>query len=66
MVVIGAIFRCDCLAQRKIKMLQEWKHIVDTQGFPPYWTTPNRLSFWEEIKVKKQIDALVHYLEDGT
>ncbi len=47
-------------------MLQEWKHIVDTQGFPPYWTTPNRLSFWEEIKVKKQIDALVHYLEDGT
>jgi hypothetical protein len=32
---------------------------VDTQGFPPYRTTPNRLSLWEEVEVKKQIDALV-------
>jgi hypothetical protein len=65
-VVIGTIFRCDCLAQRKIKMLQDWERIVDTQGFPPSWTTPNRMSFWEEKKAKKQIDALVHYLEDET
>ncbi len=66
MVVIGAIFRCDCLAQRKIKMLQNWEHVVDTQGFPPYRATLNRMSFWEETKVKKQIDVLVHYLEDET
>ncbi len=47
-------------------MLQDWERIVDTQGFPPSWTTPNRMSFWEEKKAKKQIDALVHYLEDET
>ncbi len=28
------------------------EHYVDTQGFPPCCTTPNRLSFWEEAKVK--------------
>ncbi len=47
-------------------MLQNWEHVVDTQGFPPYRATLNRMSFWEETKVKKQIDVLVHYLEDET
>jgi hypothetical protein len=47
-------------------MLQDWEHIVDTQGFPPCWTTPNKMSLWEETKAKKQIDALVHYLGDET
>jgi hypothetical protein len=32
---------------------------VDTQGFPPCKITPSRVSFWEEIKVKKQIGVLV-------
>ncbi len=32
--------------------LKYGKH-VDTQGFPPCKTTPSRLSFWEEVKVKK-------------
>jgi hypothetical protein len=32
---------------------------MDTHGFPPCRTIPNRLSFWEEAKVKKQIDALI-------
>jgi hypothetical protein len=35
------------------------EYIVHTQGFPPYRTTFSRLSFWEEVEVKKQIDALV-------
>jgi len=32
---------------------------VDTQAFLPCRTTPSKLSFWEEVEVKKQIDALV-------
>lgn len=36
-------------------MLQDWEHIVDTQGFPPCWTTPNRMSFWEETKAKNKL-----------
>jgi len=35
------------------------EHVVDTQGFPPYRTSPGRLSYWEEAEVKRQIDALV-------
>ncbi len=35
------------------------EHIVDTQGFPPYRTTPSKLSFWEEVEVKIYIGALV-------
>jgi hypothetical protein len=27
------------------------EHIVDTHGFPPCRTSPNRLSFWDETKV---------------
>jgi hypothetical protein len=34
-------------------------HSIDTQGFPPCKASPGRLSYWEEAKVKKQIDALV-------
>jgi hypothetical protein len=30
-------------------------HCIDTQGFPPYRTAPNKLSFWEEAKVNQQI-----------
>ncbi len=33
--------------------------MVDTQRFPPCRTTPIRLSFWEETKVKKKIDMLI-------
>jgi hypothetical protein len=35
------------------------EHNIDTQGFPPCNMTPGRLSFWEEAKVKRQIDELV-------
>ncbi len=35
------------------------EHFVDTQGFPPYRASPGRLSYWEEAKVKRQIDILV-------
>jgi hypothetical protein len=35
------------------------EHFVDTQGFPPCKASPGRLSYWEEAKVKRQIDVLV-------
>jgi len=35
------------------------EHVVDTQGFPPCRASLGRLSYWEEAKVKRQIDALV-------
>ncbi len=35
------------------------EHIVDTQGFPPCHITLSRLSFWEEVEVKRQIDVLM-------
>jgi hypothetical protein len=35
------------------------EHSIDTQGFPPCRSTPSKLSFWEEAKVKQQIDALI-------
>jgi hypothetical protein len=35
------------------------EHSIDTQGFPPCKASPGRLSYWEETKVKRQIDALV-------
>ncbi len=35
------------------------EHFVDAQGFPPYRASPNRLSYWGEAKVKRQIDVLV-------
>jgi hypothetical protein len=35
------------------------ERVVDNQGFLPCKTMPRRLSFWEEAKVKKQIDALM-------
>jgi hypothetical protein len=35
------------------------EHNIDTQRFPPCNMSPGRLSFWEEIEVKRQIDALV-------
>jgi hypothetical protein len=31
------------------------EHSIDTQGYPQ----PGRLSYWEEVEVKRQIDALV-------
>jgi hypothetical protein len=33
--------------------------VVDIQRFPPCRTTPNKLSFWEEVEVKKKIDILI-------
>jgi len=33
---------------------------VDTQGFPPCKASPSRLSYWEEVEVKRQIDVLVN------
>ncbi len=27
------------------------EHEIDTQGLPPYHTSLNRLSFWEEVEV---------------
>jgi hypothetical protein len=35
------------------------KHSIDTQGFPPCKVAPGRLSYWEEAKVKRQINVLV-------
>ncbi len=35
------------------------EHFVDTQGFPPCKVSLGRLSYWEEAKVKRQIDVLV-------
>lgn len=32
---------------------------MDTQGFLSCRTIPSKLSLWEEVEVKKQIDALV-------
>ncbi len=35
------------------------EHVIDTQSFPPCHTTPWRLSYWEEVEVNKQIQALI-------
>jgi len=35
------------------------EHYVDTQGFSPCKVSPGRLSYWEEVEVKRQIDVLV-------
>jgi hypothetical protein len=35
------------------------EHSINTQGFVPCRTTPGPLSYWEEAKVKRQIDVLV-------
>jgi hypothetical protein len=35
------------------------EHSIDTQGLPPCWMTPKRLSYWEEGEVNMQIHALV-------
>jgi hypothetical protein len=35
------------------------ENFVDTQGFPPCKAAPGRLSYWEEVEVKRQIDVLV-------
>jgi hypothetical protein len=35
------------------------EHIIDTQGYPPCWVTPGRLSYWEEAEVNRQINVLV-------
>jgi hypothetical protein len=36
------------------------EHTIDTQGLPPCHMTPGRLSFWEEVEVNRQIQALVN------
>ncbi len=35
------------------------EHSIDTQGFPPCRVAPIRLSYWEEVEVKRQINVLV-------
>ncbi len=35
------------------------EHSIDTQGLPPYHMTLGRLSYWKEVKVNQQIQALV-------
>jgi hypothetical protein len=35
------------------------EHFVNSQGFPPCKASPGRLSYWEEAKVKRQIDVLL-------
>ncbi len=35
------------------------EHTINTQGLPPFHMTPGCLSFWEEVEVNKQIQALV-------
>jgi len=35
------------------------EHSIDTQGFPPCRVAPRRLSYWEEVEVKRQINVLV-------
>jgi len=37
------------------------EHAIDTQGFPPYKVSLSILSFWEDAKVKRQIDVLVDF-----
>ncbi len=36
------------------------EYSVNAQGFPPCKVSPGRLSYWEEAKVKRQIDVLVN------
>jgi hypothetical protein len=33
--------------------------MVDTQGFPSCKTTPSKPSYWEQVEMKRQINALV-------
>jgi hypothetical protein len=35
------------------------EHTIDTQGLPLCRMTPGRLSFWEEVEINRQIQALV-------
>jgi hypothetical protein len=35
------------------------EHAINTQGFPPCCTTLGRLSYWEEVEVNRQIQALI-------
>jgi hypothetical protein len=35
------------------------EHVIDNQGFPPCRAAPGRLSYWEEVEMKRQIDTLV-------
>jgi len=37
------------------------EHAIDTQGFPPCHTTLGRLSYWEEVKMNKHIQALIKF-----
>jgi hypothetical protein len=37
------------------------EHAINTQGFPPCYTTPGRLSYWEEVEINKQIQALIKF-----
>jgi hypothetical protein len=37
------------------------EHCIDTQGLPPCRASPSRWSYWEEAKVKRQIDVLVNF-----
>jgi hypothetical protein len=38
-------------AQRGLKCCVVGEHMINTQGLPPYHTSPNRLFFWEEVEV---------------
>jgi len=60
--VAKAISRCVHLTCKgKLRCCKIGEHTVDTKGFPPCWTTPNRLSLWEKVGIKRQIDALVSF-----
>jgi hypothetical protein len=45
--------------KRELECCLIGEHDIDTQGLPPCHITLNKLSFWEEAKVNKQIQRLV-------
>jgi len=45
--------------KRELRCCTVGEHSVDTQGFPPCKVSPGRLSYWEEMEVKRQINVLV-------
>ncbi len=51
--------RCFCLEQGRLGCCTIGEHFVDTQGFPPCKVSLGQLSYWEEAKVRRQIDVLV-------
>ncbi len=56
---VGEVPRRICLDKGELGCCTVGEHSIDTQGFVPCRVTPGRLSYWEEVEVKRQIDVLV-------